>query len=55
MANANQRAEQAKIDALEKSIDTQQAAIDRLLAFMEKVLRAQKKRNALSPPKADQP
>ena len=53
-ANAHRRAEQAKIGALEQRIDTRQAAIDRLLAFMEKVLRAQKKRNALSPPKADQ-
>ena len=54
-ANANHRAEKAEIDALAKRIHTQQAAIDRLLAFMEKVLRAQKQRNALSPPKADQP
>ena len=54
-ANANRRAEQAKIDALEKRIDTMQAAIDRLLVFMDKALRAQKKRNAPSQPKPDQP
>ncbi len=51
---ANQRAEQAKIDALEKRIHIQQAAIDRLLAFMEKVL-AKSKRNPPSQPKPDQP
>jgi hypothetical protein len=54
-ATTDRRTGQTKLDALDKRIDTQQAAIDRLLAFMEKVLRAQKRRNALSPPKAEQP
>jgi hypothetical protein len=51
---ANRRAEQAKIDALEKRINTQQTALDRLLAFMEKVL-AKSKRNPPSQPKPNQP
>jgi hypothetical protein len=53
-ATTDRRAEQAKIDVLEKRVHTQQAAIDRLLAFMEKVL-AKSKRNSLSQPKPDQP
>ena len=54
-ANTDRRAEQAKIDALEKRVNTMQAAVDRLTAFMEKVLRTQKKRTAPSQPKSDQP
>lgn len=50
-ATANS-AGQAKIDALEKRIQTQQAMIDRLTTFMEKVLAKQKLRSS---PKPDQP
>ncbi|MFN8494133.1 MAG: hypothetical protein U0350_41425 [Caldilineaceae bacterium] len=55
VANANQHAAQAKLDALEQRVNAQQVTIDRLTAFMEKVLRAQKQRNAPSQPKSDQP
>src|SRR5262245_27661810 len=48
----DRRAAQTKLDALEKRIDTHQAAIDRLLAFMGKVL-AKSKRNATGQPKPD--
>lgn len=44
-ATANS-AGQAKIDALEKRIQTQQAMIDRLTTFMEKVLAKQKLRSS---------
>ncbi len=44
-----------EIDALKKQISTQQALIERLTAFMEKVLRTQKKLNAPSPSKPNQP
>jgi hypothetical protein len=54
-ATTDRRAEQTKVDALEKRVNTMQAAIDRLTAFMDKVLRAQKKRTAPSQPKPDQP
>jgi hypothetical protein len=36
---------QAKIDTLEKRVNTQQVALDRLTTFMDKVLRAQKKKS----------
>ena len=54
-AHADRRSEHAKMDALEKHVIAMQAAIDRLTAFMEKVLRAQTKRNAASQPKPGQP
>ena len=54
-ATASRSAEQTKIDALEKRVTTHQAAIDRLTAFMEEVLRAQKKRTNPNQPKLDQP
>ena len=53
-ATTERRAEQAKLDALEKRVNTQQTAIDRLLAFMGKVL-AKSKRNPPNQPKPDQP
>ncbi|MFN8490956.1 MAG: hypothetical protein U0350_25405 [Caldilineaceae bacterium] len=46
---------QAKIDALEKRIQTQQATIDRLTAFMEKTLTAQKARPSPSLSKPEKP
>ena len=54
-ANADRRAEQAKVDTLEKRVHTHQVALDRLTAFMEKVLRKPKKPNFPSQPKPDQP
>lgn len=43
--SAARTAWRAEIDALKQQINTQQAALDRLNAFMEKVLRAAKKPN----------
>ena len=43
-----------EIDALKKQVNTQQAAIDRLVAFMEKVLRTSKKSNTSSQARPDQ-
>ena len=40
--------------ALDGRLNTLQAAVDRLLAFMEKVLRAQKKQTDVTPAKAGQ-
>jgi hypothetical protein len=54
VTTTDRRAEQAKVDALEKRVNTQQAAIDRLLAFMEKVL-TKSQRNPPIQPKPDQP
>jgi hypothetical protein len=51
---ADRRAEQAKIDALEKRVNLHQAALDRLTAWMERVLRKPKKSNAPSQSKPDQ-
>ena len=45
----------AEIDALKKQVNTQQVTIDRLTAFMEKVLRTSKKSSAPSQSKLDQP
>src|SRR5207248_2414713 len=50
VATADRRAEQAKFDALDRRVHTYQAAINRLLAFMEKVL-ARGKRTPPSQPK----
>jgi len=47
--SVNMRAEQAKVDALEKRVNTMQAAIDRRTAFMEKVL-GRSKQNPPSQP-----
>jgi hypothetical protein len=44
-----------EIAALEKRVNIQQAVIDRLTVFREKVLAQQKKRNSPSQPKPDQP
>ena len=52
-ANTNRAAEQTKVSTLEKRVNTHQAAIDRLTAFMEKVLSQQKKRTSPSQPKPD--
>ncbi len=46
---------QAKVDALDKRVSSMQAALDRLTAFMEKVLRTQKPRATPNQPKPDQP
>ncbi len=54
-ANASRAQEQTKVNTLEKRVNTQQAAIDRLTTFMEKVLSQQKKRTSPSQPKSDQP
>lgn len=43
-----------EIDALKKQVNTQQVTIDRLVAFMEKVLRTSKKPNAPGQSKPDQ-
>jgi anti-sigma factor ChrR (cupin superfamily) len=53
-ATTSRAAEQAKLDALEKRVHLQQAAIDRLLALMDKVL-ATSKRKPASQPKPYQP
>jgi hypothetical protein len=53
-ATADRRAEQTKIDGLEKRVHTHQAALDRLLAFMEKVP-AKRKPTPPRQPKPDQP
>jgi len=52
--SVNMRAEQAKVDALEKRVNTMQAAIDRRTAFMEKVL-GRSKQNPPSQPNPNQP
>ena len=44
-----------EIDALKKRVNAQQTVLDRLTAFMEKVLSTQKQRPARSQPKSDQP
>ncbi len=54
-ANPSRSAGQIKIDALEKRVNSQQTALDRLTAFMEKVLRKPKQPNSPSQPKPDQP
>ena len=52
--SVNMRAEQAKVDALEKRVNTMQAAIDRRTAFMEKVL-GRSKQNPPSQSNPNQP
>ena len=42
MRDTDRRTEQIRLEALEKRVHSQQAALDRLTAFMEKVLRTQK-------------
>jgi hypothetical protein len=54
-AKARRVGQQSQINALEKHVNTLQAAVDRLLAFMEKVLRQSNKPNSSSQPKPDQP
>jgi len=44
-----------EIDMLKKQVNIQQAAIDRLITLMEKVLRTNKKSNTPSQSQADQP
>ena len=44
----------SEMDALSKRANTQQTALDRLTAFMEKLLRKPKKPNASSQAKPDQ-
>ncbi|MFN8492604.1 MAG: hypothetical protein U0350_33695 [Caldilineaceae bacterium] len=51
---AGRTAWRAEIDALKQQVNAQQATIDRLTAFMEKVLRAAKKPDMSSPSKSDQ-
>lgn len=46
---------QAKFDALDKRVNSIQAAIDRLTALIEKARTKQKLRNALDQPKLDPP
>ena len=53
-ANASRSAGQAKLDTLEKRVNTLQTAVDRLTAFMDKVRRKPKKPNAPNQPKPDQ-
>ncbi len=53
VANNDRRAEQAKLDALEKRVNAHQATIDRLLTFMKKLL-AKSKQNPPNQPKPDQ-
>ena len=52
---ANRQEWQTKAAALETRVNTQQAVIDRLTAFREKVLAQQKQLNASGQPKPDQP
>jgi len=55
-AQTSQRQEwRGKTDALEKRVNGLQTAVERLTAFMEKVLRKPKKPGAPSQPKPDQP
>jgi hypothetical protein len=42
---------QAKFDSLDKRVNTMQAAVDRLTAFMEKLLRKQKRNSSGEQPK----
>ncbi len=51
-ANADQRAQQAKVDTLDKRVDTMQAALDRLTMSIEKVLGTQKRKSSGEQPKA---
>lgn len=50
-----QAALRTELDALKTHVNTHQTALDRLTAFMEKVLRKPKKLNAPTQPKPDQP
>ncbi len=43
-----------EIDALKKRVNAQQTLLDRLTAFMEKVLSTQKQRTTRNQPKSDQ-
>jgi len=53
-ANAARRAEQTKVDALEKRVNTVQVAVDRLTAIIEK-FRVKRKPGDPKLPKSDQP
>ena len=53
LLKTNQHEWQTKADALEKRANLLQTAVDRLTAFMDKVLRAQKKRADPSRPQFD--
>ena len=52
---ANRQEGRAITDALEKRVNLHQSALERLTAWMEKVLAKAKKANATSQPKSDQP
>jgi len=54
-AITERHAEQARLDALEARVQSQQTVLDRLTAFMEKVLRTQKQHALPSRPKPAQP
>jgi len=52
---ANRQEGRATTDALETRVNLHQSALDRLTAWMEKVLAKPKKSNATGQPNADQP
>jgi len=52
---ANRQEGRATTDALEKRVNLHQSALERLTAWMEKVLAKAKPANATSQPKSDQP
>jgi len=54
-AKANRQEGRATTDALEKRVNLHQSALDRLTAWMDKVLAKAKKPNATGQPKSDQP
>lgn len=53
-ATTDRRAEQTKIDTLEKRVNTLQVTVDRLTAIIEK-FRVKRKPGDPKPPKPDQP
>lgn len=50
---AGRLSQQSQIELLDKRVHTLQTAVDRLTAFMEKVLRTQKKRTDPNQPRLD--
>lgn len=46
--------QQSQLERIDQRVTTLQTAVDRLMAFMDKVLRAQKKRVPTTQPKTDQ-
>lgn len=52
-AKAGRLNQQSQLERIDQRVTALQTAVDRLMAFMDKVLRAQKKRTPATQPKTD--